>query len=91
VPDRGRRVAVWMNGIVSSVRDTVADVTDSSTNGRRPRVALLEWIDPIMGSGHWCNSELFAHASQPFHALRSTASGSVPPLTQQKCAGPHMC
>ena len=53
VPDRGHRVAAWMNGVVSSVRDTVADVTGSSANGRRPRVALLEWIDPIMGSGHW--------------------------------------
>lgn len=22
--------------------------------GPLPRVALIEWIDPIMGSGHWC-------------------------------------
>jgi ABC-type Fe3+-hydroxamate transport system substrate-binding protein len=54
VPDRGRRVAAWMNSIVRSVAQTVADLTGGSATGSKPRVALLEWIDPIMGSGHWC-------------------------------------
>ena len=54
VPDRGRRVAAWMNSIVRSVAQTVADVAGGSATGHKPRVALLEWIDPIMGSGHWC-------------------------------------
>ena len=54
VPDRGRRVAAWMSSIVRSVAQTVADLTGGSATGSKPRVALLEWIDPIMGSGHWC-------------------------------------
>jgi ABC-type Fe3+-hydroxamate transport system substrate-binding protein len=54
VPDRGSRVAAWMNSIVRSVAQTVADLTGGSATGSKPRVALLEWIDPIMGSGHWC-------------------------------------
>lgn len=63
MPGRGRRVVSWMHGIVRSVREAVADLAgDSSatggpaTTGQRPRVALLEWIDPIMGSGHWWGS-----------------------------------
>lgn len=50
VPERGRRVVAWMQKTVQGVRDAVAELAGV---GPRPRVALLEWIDPIMGSGHW--------------------------------------
>lgn len=33
-----------------AVKDAVAEVRQPGTP---PRVALIEWIDPIMGSGHW--------------------------------------
>lgn len=69
MPNRGRRVAAWMNSIVRSVAQTVADLTGGPATGRKTRAALLEWIDPIMGSGHWYASSSAVDRAQPVQAL----------------------
>lgn len=50
VPERGHRVSKQMAAVIEDVRH-------HSTAARRdlppPKIALLEWIDPIMGCGHW--------------------------------------
>lgn len=50
VPERGHRVSRQMAAIMDDVRH---HSTAARGNGGPPRVALLEWIDPIMGCGHW--------------------------------------
>jgi iron complex transport system substrate-binding protein len=51
-------VAAESEGIVRALRDRVEDVVRRSTVSRdRPRVALLEWLDPPFSCGHW-NPEL---------------------------------
>lgn len=51
VPERGRRVAEQMAAVVEDVRRHSLAVRGDAAP---PRVALIEWIDPIMGCGHWC-------------------------------------
>jgi iron complex transport system substrate-binding protein len=47
VPDHGRSVIAALQQRIRRVRDAVADVT------QRPRVAVIEWLDPVFCSGHW--------------------------------------
>jgi iron complex transport system substrate-binding protein len=47
VPDRGRRVR-------DALTERVTEIGEHSAGlDRRPRVAGIEWIDPIMGAGNW--------------------------------------
>ena len=50
VPDRGRRVADQMAAVVEDVRRHCLAVRGAAPP---PRIALIEWIEPIMGCGHW--------------------------------------
>ncbi len=43
--------------VVANLTDRVDRVVDRAGTGKRPRVALLEWLDPFFSSGHW-NPEL---------------------------------
>jgi iron complex transport system substrate-binding protein len=49
--DEARRVVAGLEARIQRVRDTVARAAG------RPRVAFLEWIDPLFCGGHW-NPEL---------------------------------
>lgn len=49
VPERGAVLRASLEGRLDRVRQVVADVAAKE----RPRVALLEWCDPIMGCGYW--------------------------------------
>jgi iron complex transport system substrate-binding protein len=47
VPDRGRALA-------SELASRVADVGERTGSlASRPAVACIEWLDPLMGAGHW--------------------------------------
>ncbi len=46
-PARGRRVAAELRERVEAVRER------SAAASRRPRVAVLEWLDPVFAAGHW--------------------------------------
>jgi iron complex transport system substrate-binding protein len=45
-PERGRRLAAELRGRVDAVAGAVAGAP-------RPRVAALEWLDPVYAGGHW--------------------------------------
>src|SRR5690606_27059737 len=46
VPERTGRILEAMNRRLDAIRRQVA--------GRpRPRVLIIEWVEPIIGSGHW--------------------------------------
>ncbi|WIG61586.1 MAG: ABC transporter, substrate-binding protein (cluster 8, B12/iron complex) [Ktedonobacterales bacterium] len=50
-PDGGRQLVATLHARIERVRETVAHATT------QPRVAFLEWIDPLFCGGHW-NPEL---------------------------------
>ena len=47
VPERGARLTSQLRLRLQAVEEQVGDVA------KRPRVAVLEWNDPLMGSGYW--------------------------------------
>lgn len=54
VPDEGRRLVAGLRARMSMVRARVA-------TSERPRVAVIEWTDPLYIAGHW-TPELIQHA-----------------------------
>lgn len=50
VPERGARLVRQMKARMDVVRGAVAEV---AIPDKRPKVAHLEWIAPLMGSGYW--------------------------------------
>ena len=55
--DRAEAVVADLRARVDAVRERTADVPDAE----RPRVAVLDWLDPVMTAGHWV-PELVAYA-----------------------------
>ena len=47
IANKGETVVAGLRERVERVRQRVADVKD------RPRVAVIEWLDPVFCSGHW--------------------------------------
>jgi len=48
--------------LVKSYRQRLMSLQDSTANlGNKPRVAVLEWLDPLMAAGNW-TPELVAYA-----------------------------
>lgn len=47
--EAGERLIASLQRRIDAVRDRTADLDDA----RRPRVLVVEWIDPIFSSGHW--------------------------------------
>lgn len=45
-PEAGERLARSLEGRIAAVRERVAGL-------ERPRVAALEWLDPVYAAGHW--------------------------------------
>ena len=56
VPERGRRVVDQMAAVIEDVR---RHSLAARGDGAPPRIALVEWIEPIMGCGHWCARAIF--------------------------------
>ena len=40
-------------GLVDRLVERISAIGERSGGGPRPRVACLEWTDPLMGAGHW--------------------------------------
>jgi iron complex transport system substrate-binding protein len=58
VPDRGREY-------VDSLHDRLGDVRAAVSGRPRPRVFVLEWIDPPFGAGHWVPDLVLAAGGEP--------------------------
>ena len=59
VPERGRTVVREMQTTIEGVRNRVAGITD------RPRVALIEWLEPPMIAGGWMPELARAAGGEP--------------------------
>lgn len=53
VPERGFRMEAEFRESLRLLGDTVAKAVGGNRNRKRPRVLLLEWLDPPYDAGHW--------------------------------------
>ncbi|QDP95545.1 ABC transporter substrate-binding protein [Microlunatus elymi] len=51
--------------LIMELRGRIAAVEDRVTGLPRPRVAVLEWIDPLFGAGHWMPDMVTAAGGEP--------------------------
>jgi iron complex transport system substrate-binding protein len=61
VPDRAER-------LVGGLRARLADVATRVSGRRRPRVAIVEWVDPPFTGGHWVPDLVTAAGGEPVAA-----------------------
>jgi iron complex transport system substrate-binding protein len=61
VPDRAGR-------LVGGLRARLADVATRVSGRRRPRVAIVEWVDPPFTGGHWVPDLVTAAGGEPVAA-----------------------
>ena len=61
VPDRAARLA-------TGLRARLARVAEAVDGRRRPRVAVVEWVDPPFTAGHWVPDLVTAAGGQPVAA-----------------------
>ncbi len=69
VPERG-------DDLVASLRGRLQAVADAVTGRPRPRVAVVEWVDPPFTAGHWIPDLVRAAGGEPVAA--SPGERSVP-------------
>ncbi len=70
VPDRAER-------LVASLRARLADVAAQVAGRPRPRVAVVEWVDPPFAAGHWIPDLVTAAGGEPVAALPGQRSAEV--------------
>ncbi len=58
VSERGR-------ALTESLHDRLTHIYKNVANKPRPRVFVLEWIDPPFGAGHWVPDIIFAAGGEP--------------------------
>ncbi|MEV0330561.1 ABC transporter substrate-binding protein [Micromonospora echinospora] len=54
--------------LVAALRDRLAAVAAAVTGRRRPRVAVVEWVDPPFAAGHWIPDLVSAAGGTPVAA-----------------------
>lgn len=68
VVDRGRAV-------VAGLRGRLADVEARVAGRQRPRVSVVEWVDPLFTGGHWIPDQVAAAGGEPVGMHAGTPSG----------------
>ncbi|KQP27016.1 ABC transporter substrate-binding protein [Aeromicrobium sp. Leaf272] len=68
VPGRGRDV-------VAGLRERLAAVAAAAQGRPRPRVAVVEWVDPLFTGGHWIPDQVAAAGGEPVGMHPGTPSG----------------
>ena len=85
VKSRGVRLRATLEERLERVRTLVADMKSSSPQSSvpmvRPRVALLEWCDPIMGCGYWLPELVEIAGGIPLHC--PPPGGATPTISTQ--------
>jgi len=66
-PERGILLKQTLQKRLDLVKDVVASSSCSSCLESRPRVALLEWCDPLMGCGYWLPELVQVAGGHPMH------------------------
>jgi len=70
VPDRAARLVAELRGRLSRVAASVA-------GQGRPKVAIVEWVDPPFNAGHWIPDLVVAAGGEPVAALPGVPSVAV--------------
>jgi len=70
-PDRGREVVRMLSGRITEVGERSAALRN------RPRVACVEWIDPLMAAGNWMPELVTLAASQNLFGEAAAASAGL--------------
>jgi len=88
VRERGVRLRATLEERLERVRTVVAATTAATTSPSsslqpkaRPRVALLEWCDPIMGCGYWLPELVELAGGTPLHC--PPPGGATPTISTQ--------
>jgi iron complex transport system substrate-binding protein len=71
VAERGRELVQALTDRVSALGEKTGDLAP------RPRVACLEWIDPLMGAGHWMPELVRLAGGSVLHAESGTPSAWI--------------
>ena len=67
VPNRGISLQNTLQERLDRVQHIVSNSVSINSNARMPRVALLEWCDPIMGCGYWIPELIHLAGGQALH------------------------
>lgn len=67
-------VAARGEALVMSLRDRLSRVEAAIAPGPRPRVAVVEWLDPLMLAGHWVPDAIEAAGGLPVGPQAGTPS-----------------
>jgi len=63
--------------LVAGLRGRLARVSSAVANRPRPRVAVLEWVDPPFPGGHWIPDLISAAGGEPVAAMAHTPSAAT--------------
>jgi len=67
VPNRAQQ-------LVASLRARLAAIAAAVAHRPRPRVVVLEWVDPPFTAGHWVPDLVYAAGGEPVAARPGTRS-----------------
>jgi iron complex transport system substrate-binding protein len=65
-------------GLVASLEARLAAVRAAVAGRPRPRVAVVEWVDPLFTGGHWIPDQVEAAGGLPVGGHPHAASGATP-------------
>ena len=63
--------------LVAGLRDRLAAVAAAVAGRSRPRVAIVEWVDPPFAAGHWVPDLVLAAGGEPVAARPGTRSAET--------------
>ena len=64
--------------LIESLETRLAAVRTAVDGRERPRVAVVEWVDPLFTGGHWIPDQVEAAGGRPVGGHRHAASGATP-------------
>ena len=67
-------VAARADALIASLRARLGAVASAVTGQPRPRVAVVEWVDPPFPAGHWIPDLVTAAGGEPVAAMPGVAS-----------------
>jgi iron complex transport system substrate-binding protein len=82
-------VADRAEGMVAGLRHRLAQVAAAVAGRPRPRVAVVEWVDPPFAAGHWIPDLVTAAGGEPVAALPGQRSAEIT-WAQIAAAGPDL-
>jgi iron complex transport system substrate-binding protein len=80
VPERGRALRATLDERLERVKTLVEPLITTSNSTTKPKVAVLEWCDPIMGCGYWIPELISVAGGLPI-LCPNTPGGATPTIS----------